>query len=333
MGGTATTLSRADRPQVPWLAVHTVLDPFDLASLFAMRGLLDGLDPSAAPRLATLTARHPARTVALLPGSFNPPTAAHVLLAERALSEGYDLVAFVLARSTAGKTQTGLIREDRWLAMRAAGGSRIAAAVCSHGLYAEQAEAAAAAFPGAEITFLLGSDKVRQIFDDRWYADREASLERLFSQARLVAAPRGSDDDELEAVLETSEARPYAHRIEVMRLHPAVSDLSSTRVRGLLRSGADPAGLVPVDVAPLLAATRAFAPPLVIGDEEVDAYDVRSRVIDLLWQEREQVGAVDVRHLMRIALSRTEPGRRFRAMLAAGDGRAQDVARVRNVAV
>lgn len=298
-----------------------------------MRGLLDGLDTAGSPRLKTLTPAPPVRSVALLPGSFNPPTAAHVLLADRALAEGFDAVVFVLARTTLGKARNGLISEDRLFAMRAAGRDRILAGVCSHGLYVEQARAAASAFPNAEITFLLGSDKIRQIFERHWYADREASLRELFSLARFIAAPRGNDHDDLSTVLTGIDATRYARQIEVMRLHPAVTDLSSTRVRGLLRSGADPTGLVPAEVAPILSATKAFAPPLLIGDEEVDAYELRSRLIDLLWQERQQIGSVDIRHLLRIALSRTEPGRRFRSMLAAGRIGPNDVERVQHIAV
>lgn len=304
------------------------MDPFDLASLFSLRELQDGLTHSAVPKLATVTPVKQCRSIAILPGSFNPPTAAHVLLAERALTEGYECVMFTYARATVGKKPGGLTPEDRLLTVRAATGDRYAVAAVSHGLYADQAEAATAMFPGAEIGFLVGSDKVLQIFQDRWYGDRTTSLERFFSLARLVVAPRSDHGERLKWTLQSPANRMWARRVEVLRLHPAVSDLSSTRVRGLLRAGADPAGLVPAPVAEILSAVRAFAPPLIVGNEEVDAYDVRARLIDLLWsmRGRDAVG-VDLRALVRTATSPSDAGRALRATLMQGMARAGDLER------
>lgn len=298
------------------------MEPFEHASVFALRAFLERLDPEGLPTLDMLVPVTGCRSVALLPGSFNPPTAAHVLLAERALHEGFDCVVFVLARRTAGKQRSGLILEDRLAAMRAAcdegfdEGFGIAA--CSHGLYADQAEAAARAFPGAELTFLVGSDKVVQVFEAGWYEDRAAALGRLFDAARLLVAPRWDQEELLRETLQAPRNRPWADGISVLRLHPAVSDLSSTRVRGLLRSGADPAGLVPPAVADLLAGIGAFASPLALGGEEVDRYDARARLVDLLWRARgPEASTAELDRLMRVALAGDEEGRAFRDTLRA----------------
>lgn len=300
--------------------VRASIDPFDLASLFALRGLLDDLRDRREPTLLGVTPLPRARAVALLPGSFNPPTAAHVLLAERALAAGCDAVVFVTAVQTVGKPPFGLTVEDRLLTMRAAGADRILTAACSHGLYAEQAEAAAQAFPGADLVFLVGSDKVEQILDHAWYDDRDVALTRLFDRARLLAAPRGSTGEQVRDLLALPRNERWASYVDVLPLHPAVADLSSTRVRGLLGAGADPAGLVPGPVSPLLAEMHAFAPPLYIDAEEVDAYGLRARLLDLLWALRHDLGTnVDMRHLMRVALSRTDAGRRFRSLVLAGE--------------
>jgi nicotinic acid mononucleotide adenylyltransferase len=304
------------------------MDPFDLASLFALRELLDGLSRPGPPRLRTVTAVAGCRHVALLPGSYNPVTSAHMLLAERALRDGYDCVVFVLSRTTLGKRPHGLMPEDRLLTLRAACTSPLIVSACSHGLYADQAEAAARLFPGVEISVLVGSDKVLQIFDPSWYEDREQALRRLFSEARLVVAPRSDQGDLLRETLAAPQNRAWRDRVEVLRLHPAVGDLSSTRVRGLLRSGADSTGLVPAAVAELLAGVRAFAPPLLVETEEVDAYDVRRRLVDLLWTSRgHEADRVDLRALMRTATAPGEPGRRLRALISNGIAGAEELAR------
>lgn len=305
------------------------MDPFDLTALAAHRAVLEGLDPDGSPSLALLDAEPgDARAVALLPGSFNPPTAAHVLLAERALSEGFDRVVFVLAAQTVGKEQGGLIPEDRLLALGDLTGPSCSLGVCSHGLYADQAAAAAAAFPGADVAFLVGSDKVLQIFDGEWYEDRERALGRLFDRARLVCAPRGDQAERLRSVLEAPENAPWARAVAVLRLHPAVVDLSSTHVRGLLRAGADPTGLVPPSVAAFLARVRAFAPPVTVGADEVDAYEVRVRLFDLIWRLDGGVpDAFDLSAPVGIALADSAEGRRLREALRAGDEVASDAVR------
>lgn len=307
---------------------HMSVDAHNLQVIFAMRALWEKLDPAARPSIATVKPPSARRNVALLPGSFNPPTAAHMLLAERALQEGFDCVVLLLARNTVGKQPSGLIPEDRLLAMRALTGGAFGVGAASHGLYADQAEAAQRLYPDAEITFLVGSDKVEQIFDPRWYDDLNGALERLFGSARLVVAPRADQGDLLRNVLEQN--RRFADRVSVLRLHPAVSDLSSTRVRGLLRSGAEPAGLVPPRVAELLTAMRAFAPPIVIGDEEVDVYGIRAKIIEMLWRTRgPEANGADLHELVTTALSATPAGRNLRQTLANGASDASDLARLR----
>lgn len=302
-----------------------VNDPFDVAALFRHRAILEGLDRSVSPAMVVIDGGEAARSVALLPGSFNPPTSAHLLLAERARADGYEAVVPTIARETVGKGTSGLILEDRLLAMRAACGSAFPVAVCSHGLYADQADAAARAFPGADLALLVGSDKVFQILDERWYDDRDAALDRLFSAARLVVAPRADQSERLRDALAEPRTRRWADRVEVLRLHPAVNDLSSTRVRGLLRAGADPAGLVPPAVAAILNEVRAFAPPGVIGAEEVDPYALRASLVDLLWR----LGAADadLRALLEVACADGEEGRQLRARLRAGTAQREDLER------
>ena len=306
------------------------VDAHNLQTIFTMRALWEKLDPTAAPAIATLKPPAARRNVALLPGSFNPPTAAHMLLAERALQEGFDCVILLLAHNTVGKQPSGLVPEDRLLAMRALTGGSFGVGASSHGLYADQAQAAQALYPDAEITFLVGSDKVEQIFDPRWYADRDGALERLFGSARLVVAPRADQGELLRSVLAAPQNRPFADRVSVLRLHPAVSDLSSTRVRGLLRSGAEPAGLVPPPVAELLTAMRAFAPPIVIKDEEVDAYGIRAKIIETLWRARgPDSSSVDLHELVTTALSPTPDGKKLRQSLTNGSAEAFDLTRAR----
>lgn len=309
-----------------------LVDAFDLSLLFRHRDLLatvPGEPPSL--RLAGIVAQP--RRVAILSGSFNPPTIAHALIAERALLQGFDLAVLALPAQVAGKDPSGLMAEDRLLALRlAAGRPGTVAATVTHGLYVDQAEAATRAFPDAEIAFLAGSDKVVQIFEAEWYDDRDAALERLFSRVTFLVAPRAADGPRLRAVLHAPENRRFADAVTVVPLHPSVSDLSSTRVRGLLEAGADASGLVVPAVADMLAELQPFARAPRIGGDVIDPYRIRARLVDALWQVREWAErAADLRGLTAVAASPTPEGRRLRAALADGPSVADEILRLQAI--
>ncbi|HVL90710.1 MAG TPA: hypothetical protein VM841_10805 [Actinomycetota bacterium] len=334
-GGTCTDMGNSERSSVKRRARTArggyddgregpgrVMDAYDLKALFAFREHIASLPREAF--LSILTPMPPVTRVALLPGSFNPPTSAHLLLAERALGERFDAVVFVLARETAGKRRTGLLLEDRLLSLRSIAPRGTAVAVTSASLYCDQAEAAAAALPGAEISILVGSDKLEQIFDAAWYVDRDAALGRLFGAARLVVAPRGDGADAVTRLLEERGNGRWAGKVDVLPLHPAVGDLSSTRVRGLLTSGADPSGLMPAPVAELIAELGAFSPA--DPDTGADRYALRAGLLDALWQARDwAVASADLAALVRIAADPGGEGGRLREMLRTGAAGAREL--------
>lgn len=304
------------------------MDAYDLPTLFSHREVLEDLDPDGPPRMVALRGTPSMGAVAFLPGSFNPPTAAHLLLAERARREGYGCVMYTLARRTVDKEQNGLMPEDRLLALRfIAQRAGMGVAVTSAGLYADMADASAMLFPGAEVAFLVGSDKVASIFDESYYSDRESALDAFFSRARLIVAPRTDDGEAAKQVLDRSENRDWVHRVSILPLHPAVSELSSTRVRGMLQAGADPAGLVPSAVGTFLGEIGAFASPVSVQGEDIDRYRLRSALIDILWAAREWAErAADLRALVNIAADPGDEGRHLRRLLTNGEARASDLA-------
>jgi nicotinic acid mononucleotide adenylyltransferase len=195
-------------------------------------------------------------------GSFDPMTVAHA-----AMAETLDAAVVLLVWSPAtlpkeagpgGAPAAPLFEpEERIASLLAYGAARpnVAVALCSHGLYADQAEAAAAAFPDARLVFGLGSDKLRQLFDPRWYRDRDAALARLFAVADVAYAVRAGDEAVVGELLAREDRwRPRLRRLD---LDPVVAEVSSRSVRRDLRRGADVTALVPDQVLPfVLAAIR-----------------------------------------------------------------------------
>lgn len=292
----------------------TGLDPFDATSLALLRTMLAGIDPEGEPRMLPLQPLRKARAVCLIPGSFNPPTLAHVALADRALSDGYDGVHFVYAVRTVGKRPNGLLPEDRLLLARIAAPERVGVLVSSVGLLSEIAAVAAKTLAPTDLAIMIGGDKLEQLFEDRWYEDPDAALEQLFGLARVIVAPRRDDAERVAQLIRTHPR--WAPRIEIAHLHPSVAEISSTRVRQVLRSGGDPSGLVPDEVARFLADVAAFAPATLFDGVDTDRYAMRRELFDLVLDGRTGERP-DLHVLWKLAHDPGIQGRQLRRLLVA----------------
>lgn len=125
--------------------------------------------------------------VGAYPGSFDPPTVAHLALADAACRQGgLDRVDLVLSREPLGKgaARAPLAARRAVLESVAAGRPWLGVRVTDARLVADLAEGYDAV--------VLGADKWDQVRDPRWYgsdAARDAAVARL---PRLLVAPRGA---------------------------------------------------------------------------------------------------------------------------------------------
>lgn len=227
--------------------------------------LLEELRSAARPALVVLGEAPPRPgTVALLSGSFDPPTVGHLALAEAVRAEA-DLVLLVYAARTLPKdpgTPPPLLPEEaRVEALRALAEPRpwLRAALSSHGLLADQARAAAERFPGARLLLAMGSDKALQLLDPRWYEDRDRTLGELFALAEVRYAVRAGDEGKVEAALADPGNARWRRRFGRLELPRGAVPVSSRAVREALREGRPVEGWVPPEVLPALA--RASAGP------------------------------------------------------------------------
>lgn len=183
-----------------------------------------------------------AKRVGLLASSMNPLTRAHVALADSARQHGrLDALAWVATAVTVDKEQVeraslaDRLLQTRSLAVATGDGLLL----LKGGLYVEQARAAHALLgPDAEVALIVGFDKVAQIFDPRYYADRDAALRELFSEAELIAAPRADGDEaDLRALLGRPENRTFATRVRFCPLPSRYLNDSSSQARALAAAG------------------------------------------------------------------------------------------------
>ncbi|MBW8825564.1 MAG: hypothetical protein JF603_04320 [Acidobacteria bacterium] len=119
------------------------------------------------------------------PGTFDPPTVAHLAIAEAARDQcGLDRVDLVLSRDPLGKPGAGLSLERRLTVLEAVAATRpwLGVTVTEHRHLADIA--------GGYDVLVLGADKWAQVLDVAFYdseAHRDDAVARL---PRLAVAPR-----------------------------------------------------------------------------------------------------------------------------------------------
>jgi nicotinic acid mononucleotide adenylyltransferase len=229
-----------------------------------------------APKWITANWRRSRQRILLIPGSFNPLTWAHVGIAINAWLAmnpvnpvgGERPIAYYLwsgAISTIAKEQ---VERAAWvdrlaqLVMLARASIHPSGVVLfNKGLYLDQARALRSMIhPETDLVIVVGFDKIVQIFDERFYTDRAAALRELFDLARILVAPRdAAGAEELRALLNQAENRPFAERVAFMEADQA--PLSSSQVRAIAATSTAPedfAMLAPPEACALIRETNAF---------------------------------------------------------------------------
>lgn len=271
----------------------------DVKTLALYQQLVDRCDPTAPPTahlFAQFEIAHRVRRVCLLAGSFNPLTQAHVAVAEAARKAAHlDVIIWVLTAVTIDKERVARASHpDRLGQLSAytesappAGGNLLA--LLNRGLYVDQAIAVHQLLgSSAQLFILVGFDKIVQIFDPRYYSDREAALHALFAQATLLVAPRaGAGEAELETLLAKPENALYHHRVRFIPMPPEYSDESSTEIRALAARHDSASGeILSRLVTPegkALTETGAYVPA--VTTENVAVLDVDNTTDTYLWRQ------------------------------------------------
>ena len=164
----------------------------------------------------------PGTRIGLLPGTFNPPTVAHVALGEAARKAGVDHVLLVMPGRLPHKSwSSGATREQRLTMLQRICEARsgMSAAISPGGLYIEIAENAAAVFPENEIVVVCGRDAAERILT--WqYDEPDVPVRFLQRFPMLVAARQGS----------FQPPEPFAGRITTLE-HEGPEECAATAIR------------------------------------------------------------------------------------------------------
>ena len=262
---------------------------YTIQRLKRIQSLLDQLDPQAPSQaLVVPGSPTPEGKIIVFPGSFNPPTIAHLELLKQAwqLARVHGPIHIYAALSThitdKERVQRPLLL-DRIVLLEKVLRNHVrhtAIMLFNRGLYVEQAAAVRKAFPRvSDLYFLIGFDKIVQIFDPHYYKDRDQALDVLFEQAQFLVAPRGeAGPAELAMLLNRPENRQYAGHVHLLPLNATYRNISSTNIRqghSVLEQE------VPLEVQRFIHESHAYDPPLKRQDgTEIDQYGQRMRAIE-----------------------------------------------------
>jgi len=191
----------------------------------------------------------PAR-LGILPGSFNPPTRAHLALAEAALVE-LDEVVLVLPRTFPHKNYDGASFAQRADMLRASlhGRPRLAAATSVGGLFIEIAQECRAAYgPNVALAFVCGRAAAERMVG--WNYGKSNAINRMLEIFQLLVAFR-------EGAYEPPQH--LRQHIRPLALPADVNAISASDVRRRIREGAPWQHLVPDAIVPMVR--EIYRPP------------------------------------------------------------------------
>ncbi len=178
------------------------------------------------------------RRLAILAGSFNPPTRAHLALAEAALTFA-DEVLFVLPKVFPHKKYVGASFDQRIRMLRtaAAANRNWSIGIADQGLFIEIANEAKPHFPNSELWFVCGRDAAERIAG--WDYGNPAAFAKMLEVFGLLVARRQG---------EYIPPPELAERIKPLAFE-SYDEHSSTEVRERIGRGAPWRHLVPQSIA------------------------------------------------------------------------------------
>lgn len=181
-------------------------------------------------------------SLAILPGSFNPPTRAHLALAEAGLEHAEE-VLLVLPRLFPHKRYEGASLEDRLRMVQAAiePHPRFSLGVSEGGLFTQIAEECRQAYGSdVRLKLLCGRDAAERFL--HWDYGRPGAVKEMLEAFELLVAPRRGP------FVPPEELRG---RVRALSLPAEYDPVSASEIRRRIQAGEPWEHLVPVAAVPL----------------------------------------------------------------------------------
>ena len=178
----------------------------------------------------------------ILPGTFNPPTRAHLALARAALGH-VDRVLFMLPRAFPHKDYAGASFDERLEMLRRATADepRFQYAATDRGLFIDIARECREKYADVALAFLCGRDAAERIVN--WDYGRPDAFREMLEVFELLVASRGGAYEPPAAL---------ARRIHALQLDASCEEVSATGVRERIARRQPWEHLVPEAIVPMV---------------------------------------------------------------------------------
>lgn len=294
---------------------------YSLPDIVDIRQAISSLQQNQSPSVNILSKRDfEPRTIAVIAGSFNPLTDAHIYLSKVSREHLRAAMSF-FAMSTATVNKERVQRaslDDRLLVLKnyTRNAADLGVMATNRGLYADQAQALHRLYTNIQkLYFIIGFDKAPQIFDPKYYQNRDEALHLLFSFADLAVVPRKQgDEQELSKLLNQPQNKAFARYIHLLPCDPHFLGISSSEIRQRYQAGDRP-DFLPSISHQFIEETRVYSLPEVYENESIDHYGIRLQLIAMICKNAHLKADINFYRLYERCVEESLEGAKLRALL------------------
>ena len=263
--------------------------------LFRYHAIIERLRGDPHPRLLLLsrskeTAARQGKELGVFPSSFNPITKGHMAILQRAAEiKAFKEILLVLDIHAMDKEIFGATLVDRLLMVHGLfeDYTHFSVGVSNRGLFLTKAEVLKVMYPGeTDITFIVGYDTMKRVFDPKYYEDREEALDQLFRSCTFMVANRDNKGKEaLQQLMASSANRRFKGKVHFFEIPNRLAHISSSHVRQRVMEGKSFARLVPPEIGECIKEVKLYKKDREVDPQgqRINRYDVRTQVLNRLY--------------------------------------------------
>jgi nicotinate (nicotinamide) nucleotide adenylyltransferase len=296
--------------------------------VFRYHAIIEGLQGDPHPRLLIISrskeaAARQGRKLGIFPSSFNPITKGHMAVLQRAAEiKAFKEILLVLDTQAMDKEILGATLVDRLLMVHGLFKDypNFSVGVSNRGLFLTKVELLKGMYPReTDITFIVGYDTMKRVFDPKYYEDREGALDQLFGSCRFMVANRENQGKEaLQQLMASGANRRFKGKVHFFEIPNRLAHISSSHVRQRVMEGKSFARLVPPEIGECIKEVKLYKMDRKVGPsgQRINLYDLRTQVLNRLYGlYPEGKVEIDIGQIVDSVVEGTRSGQALEALL------------------
>lgn len=263
--------------------------------LFRYHTIIEGLRGDPHPRILLISrskesAERGGKELGVFPSSFNPITKGHVAILQRAAEiKAFKEILLVLDTHAMDKEIVGATLVDRLLMVHGLFEDypHLSVGVSNRGLFVTKAELLKGMYPSeTDITFIVGYDTMKRVFDPKYYEDREGALDQLFGSCTFMVANRENQGREaLQQLIASGTNWRFKDKVHFFEIPNHLASISSSHVRQRVKEGKSFARFVPTQIGECIKEVKLYKTDREVGPQgqRITLYDLRIQVLNRLY--------------------------------------------------